>query len=93
MRSKAVMASEARRIFVGVDVHLLPWQVTVRTRQEIIGQATIGGSWRELQKVVSRWRPYQVVIVYEAGFSGFWLHDEVVAWGGVYRCSAESDTC
>jgi len=31
---------------------------------------------------LSGWHPSQVLVVYEAGFSGFWLHDEVVAWGG-----------
>ena len=82
MRSNVVMGSYARRIFVGVDVHVSTWHVTVRTTEMVVGQATIGGRWSELEKVVSRWRPEQVVIVYEAGFSGFWLYDEVVSWGG-----------
>lgn len=82
MRSKAISADEARGIFVGVDVHVSSWHVTVRTPEVVLGQATIGGSWEELKKVVSRWRPESVTIVYEAGFSGFWLYDAVVAWGG-----------
>jgi transposase len=82
MRSNVVMDSESRSIFVGVDVHLSSWHVTVRTGEEILFRATLGGSWGELEKVISRWRPEQVVILYEAGFSGFWLYDEVVKWGG-----------
>ena len=73
MRSNVVMKAGASSIFVGVDVHVSSWHVTVRTTEEVFGQATIGGSWAELKKVVSRWRPEQVVILYEAGFSGFHL--------------------
>lgn len=84
MRNNTIVATGARGIFVGVDVHLSSWHVTVRTRDEVIGQATIDGRWEDLRKVLSRWRPEQVMVVYEAGFSGFWLHDEVVGWGA--RC-------
>lgn len=82
MRSNVMTGAEAKSIYVGVDVHVSSWHVTVRTREMVVGQATIGGRWAELKKVVSRWRPEQVMIVYEAGFSGFWLYDEVVGWGG-----------
>ena len=82
MRSNVVMNSGSRSIFVGVDVHVSSWHVTVRTGDEILFRATLGGGWGELKKVISRWGPEQVVILYEAGFSGFWLYDEVVKWGG-----------
>lgn len=82
MRSKEIRSEEASGIFVGVDVHVSSWHVTIRTVEDVLGQATIGGSWEELRKVVSRWRPNQVMVVYEAGFSGFWLYDAVVGWGG-----------
>lgn len=81
MRSYIMRALDARTIFVGVDVHLLSWHITIRGREEILIQASIGGSWEELRKVVSRWSPEQVLVLYEAGFSGFWLYDEVVGWG------------
>lgn len=81
MRSNMKKLSESSGIFIGVDVHVSSWHITLRTESELVGQASIGGSWEELKKVVSRWQPSQVVIVYEAGFSGFWLYDEVVAWG------------
>lgn len=82
MRSNMIKVTESSDIFVGVDVHLSSWHVTVRTRDMIVGQATIGGGWAGLKQMVSRWRPEQVVIVYEAGFSGFWLSDEIREWGG-----------
>ncbi len=82
MRSNGVSEIKSRSIFVGVDVHLSSWHVTVRTRQDIIRRMTIGGSWEDLEKVLSHWRPCEVVVLYEAGFSGFWLYDRVVSWGG-----------
>jgi len=81
MRINMLRCFSSSSIFVGVDVHLSSWHITIRTRETLVGQASIGGSWEALKKVVSRWPPSQVVILYEAGFSGFWLYDEVVAWG------------
>lgn len=82
MISKRESRFDARSIFVGVDVHVSSWSLTVRTREVILGRGAIAGRWEELRKVLSRWRPEEVVVVYEAGFSGFWLYDEIVAWGG-----------
>ena len=92
MRSNVVMKTEASSIFVGVDVHVSSWHVTVRSCQEVLGQATIGGSWVGLRKVISRWDPAEVVVLYEAGFSGFWLYDEVVKWGARCIVVPESDS-
>lgn len=82
MRSNAIIVGNARTVFVGIDVHLTSWHLTVRTFDSQICQVTLGGSWLELKKFLSRWRPEEIVVLYEAGFSGFWLHDEVMAWGG-----------
>lgn len=82
MRSYEMTSLDASNIFIGIDVHLRSWHITIRSRDEILSQASIGGSWEELRKIVSRWRPEQIVILYEAGFSGFWLYDKVVEWGG-----------
>lgn len=83
MGSNKVMLSKTSSIFVGVDIHSLSWQVTVRTRELILQRASIPGNWESLRKLLSRWQSREVAVVYEAGFSGFWLYDEVVGWGGV----------
>ncbi len=44
----------------------------------------IPGSWEALISVLSRYPPDRVTVVYEAGFSGYWLYDCVVGWGA--RC-------
>lgn len=84
MRRTEETGDAARTIFVGVDVHVRSWHVTVRSREMVLVRAAVGGGFAELRKLLWRWRPEQVVVVYEAGFSGFWLHDELVAWGA--RC-------
>lgn len=82
MRRNIMNVPKTSKIFIGVDVHKLSWHVTIRSREGEFGQMSIGGSWEELKKVVSRWHPQQVLVIYEAGFSGFWLYDAVVSWGG-----------
>jgi transposase len=82
MRSYIMRKRDASIIYVGVDIHITSWHITIRSRDEILSKASIGGDWEALRKVVSRWRPEQVVILYEAGFSGFCLYDEVIKWGG-----------
>lgn len=76
--------SSARGIYVGVDVHLLRWQVTVMADEREVFSGSLGGNWRELERLLSRWERRRIVVAYEAGFSGFWLHDAIVQWGG--RC-------
>lgn len=84
MRRKALETNKSSAIYVGVDVHLVSWQVSIRTREEQLKEARIPGNWNSLRKLLSRWNAEHVQVVYEAGFSGFWLYDEVLAWGG--RC-------
>lgn len=82
MGSNKVKLTETSSIFVGVDVHLSSWHVTVRTRELVLKRASIESSWEVLRKLLSCWPASDVAVVYEAGFSGFWLYDEVVGWGG-----------
>jgi hypothetical protein len=80
MRNYGDVAEKARDIFVGIDVHRQRWHVTVQTARVVLLRTSIGGSWPELSQLLSRWSPQRMVAVYEAGFSGFWLYDELAAW-------------
>lgn len=71
-------------IYVGIDVHLRQWHVTIRTDEVELFSGSIPGTWSALSSLLGRYEPDRVMAVYEAGFSGYWLHDRVVAWGG--RC-------
>jgi len=83
MGSKDGILQDASAIFVGVDVHLSSWHVTVRSADVVMRRASITGGWDDLRKLLSVYQASRVTVVYEAGFSGFWLYDEVVAWGGI----------
>lgn len=81
MGSYRLGRGEASSIWVGLDVHLKRWHVTVLMGDEVVLSSSIDGSWMALRKLLSRWAPSRVLVAYEAGFSGFWLHDAVVEWG------------
>lgn len=86
-RTKVVEDSE---IFIGVDVHLRQWHVTVRTLDEELISCSIPGSWLAFERLLSRYRGCSVQVVYEAGFSGYWLYDRVTAWGASCLVTAPS---
>jgi len=73
---------DASRIYVGVDVHVRHWQVTVRTIDAEHWRGRIPGDWESLRKILERYRSQAITVVYEAGYCGFWLQDEIKAWGG-----------
>ena len=62
-------------IYVGIDVHKVAWDVTVRTEDVELSSARIPGTWECLEKILTSYRVAKgVKAVYEAGFSGFWLY-------------------
>jgi len=75
------VVSEDSEIFVGIDIHLRQWQVTIQTVDQELFCGSIPGQWAALQKLLERYRMCRVRVVYEAGFSGYWLYDRVTAWG------------
>ena len=69
-------------LYVGIDLHRVTWHVTIRTENCEVFSGGIPGSWEALKKLFQRYRNYQIRVVYEAGYFGFWLHDRIVAYGG-----------
>ncbi len=72
---------EANTIYVGIDVHKRSWHVTMRTTEQELWKGSIAADWEVLKKVLGRYSDCDISVVYEAGFSGFWLYDKLVAWG------------
>lgn len=70
-----------KEIFVGIDLHLGYWHVTVRDEERELYSGRIVGQWEEMRRVLERYRAEKVETVYEAGYFGFWLHDRLVEWG------------
>lgn len=69
-------------VFVGIDVHLKSWKVTVMTRSIVHRTFSAPPEARKLHQYLQRSFPgAQYFSAYEAGFSGFWLHRELTKLG------------
>lgn len=71
-------------IFVGLDIHRRQWYVTILAGDADVFTGSIPGTWAALSAYLRRYTSERVFVVYEAGFSGFWLYDRIREWGG--RC-------
>jgi transposase len=70
------------RVFVGLDVHKRTYTVVVRMGQEVIKHWTTTASPPKLAAQLHKYFPEaKIESAYEAGFSGFGLHRELVQAG------------
>jgi len=76
------VADGDKAIFVGVDVHLKQWHVTIRTYEDELFTGSIGSCWPVLARQLRRYCPARTTVTYEAGYFGYSLHDAIRAWGG-----------
>ncbi len=81
MRKVEFGFAKGKIIFVGVDVHKKDWVVTVICEGEEVYHAVIGSSPEGLIKILKRFEAKEVHTVYEAGPTGYWLHDALVEAG------------
>lgn len=81
MASNRVGSGKASQIYIGIDVHRRSWRVTVRTFEIELWRGSIPASWLALEKLLEGYRSSVIRVVYEAGFTGFWLSDRIIAWG------------
>lgn len=66
---------EGQNIFVGIDVHLKSWQVTILTEKLFYKTFTQPSDAKVLHSYLTEHFPKgNYHSVYEAGFSGFWAH-------------------
>ncbi len=68
--------------FVGLDVHKKQWTVAIRTQGILVQRMSMNPSPKELRRFLDRTYPggtYQSV--YEAGFCGFWIHQQLLEQG------------
>ncbi len=73
---------EGQIFFIGIDVHKKSWTVTIRLNGMELKTFTMKPDAEKLQKLLKRNYPGgHYFSVYEAGFSGYWLHYELKALG------------
>lgn len=72
---------EMAMLFIGIDMHQVKWQITIRDEAKVLWRGSIPGRWEDLRKLLDRYRGYRMRAVYEAGCFGFWLHDNLKEYG------------
>jgi transposase len=79
----APAAWRGKQLFVGIDQHRASWHVTIRSEDGLVlFRNVIDGHWAALQPVLERYRGAGGVrAVYEAGYFGFGLYDQLQAAG------------
>ena len=64
-------------LFIGIDLHKQRWHVTIRTLDVEVFSGSIPGDWGSLRHLLDRYAGHRLQAVYEAGYFGFWLHDQL----------------
>jgi len=73
--------AKGKPMFVGIDVHKRDWTVHVVCQGEELYHSTISPEPERLIAALRRFDASEVHVVYEAGPTGYWLHDALVAAG------------
>jgi transposase len=68
-------------LYVGIDVHLKTWHVTILHEGAILFSSGIPGQWDVLRKLLDRYKGYRIHAVYEAGYFGYGLYDRLLEYG------------
>ena len=67
--------AKGKPIYVGIDVHKRGWVITVFCEGEELYHATVVPDPAALVRLLKRFEASEVHTVYEAGPTGYWLHD------------------
>ena len=71
-----------QKIYIGIDVHLKSWSVTVLSETSVLKKFSQHPSPEALHGFLARSYPgAEYHSVYEAGFCGFWIHERLTALG------------
>jgi transposase len=82
MKKANQITFKEQRFFIGIDVHLKSWEVTIRNNNLALKTFSMNPSPGELAKHLKRNYPEgQYHSVYEAGFCGYWIHRQLVQLG------------
>jgi len=81
MKNFSKNLGKSEEIFVGIDIHKKSWHITLRTIDVELFSGNIPGKWHALENQLTELKKHPIKAVYEAGFSGFWLHDKLVEHG------------
>ena len=73
---------KGQNIYVGIDVHLKSWSVTILSETSVLKRMSQGADPDALHRfLTSHYPEAEYYSVYEAGFCGFWIHDRLTELG------------
>jgi transposase len=76
---------KGKKVFCGIDAHLKFWVICFYCDGEVLEKSRINFGYPELLYHLKRYKDAREIgLVYEAGFSGFWLYRKLLADG--YHC-------
>lgn len=71
-----------QKFFVGIDVHKKQWNVSIRNNNMLLKTFSMNPEPKELERYLTRNYPKgEYRSVYEAGYCGFWIHEELEKLG------------
>jgi transposase len=76
MLKKQDFVVKGKRVFVGLEDSKRTWKLCVRCEGMIVDETSLPTDYENLRSYFGRnYADCEVVVIYEAGFQGFWLHD------------------
>ena len=73
---------KGQNIYIGIDVHLKSWSVTILSETSVLKKMTQGADPNALYRFLTVHYPEaEYYSVYEAGFCGFWIHERLIELG------------
>ena len=82
MEQSKGISFKGQNIYVGIDVHLKSWSVTILSETSVLKQMSQGADPDALHRfLTSHYPEAEYYSVYEAGFCGFWIHDRLTELG------------
>lgn len=73
---------QGKEVFVGLEDSKKSWKVCVRSGRMVVNEASMPGEYENLRNYFrNKFPECKIRVMYEAGFRGFVLHDQLVADG------------
>lgn len=73
---------KGQSFFIGMDVHLKNWEITIRSNHMALKTFSMNPSPYELSRYLKQNYPGgEYYSAYEAGFCGYWIHRELKRFG------------
>lgn len=68
-------------LYVGIDMHQRTWHVTIVLEGAVLVSVSMPAEWASLRKLLDRYTGYRIHAVYEAGYFGYSLYDQLLSYG------------